>query len=232
MLEVQNLTVIRDEKKIVKEVNLHVNRGEVHVLLGINGSGKTTLAQAIMGIYPYEGSIFFEGENIDSLDVWERARLGITLAFQEPARFEGLLVKDYLLLSAKEKSMENIKLAIKTVGLPYSILFEEIGENLSGGERKRVELAAVLLMRPKLAILDEPDSGVDILSFSLISDVILRMKNNNSSVLLITHSENMINVGDKATILCDGKVAITGERSEVKNRFKYSPCPLKRWENG
>ncbi len=228
MLELRNLTVKKDGKSIVKNVNLHVNRGEVHVLLGVNGSGKTTLAQAIMGIYPYKGNIFFEGKNIDSLSVWERARLGITLAFQEPARFEGLLVKDYLILSAKEKSMENVKLAIKTVGLPYSILFEEIGENLSGGERKRVELAAVLLMNPKLAILDEPDSGVDILSFSLISDVILRMKSHNSSVLLITHSEDMANVGDKATILCEGKVAITGERNKVKNMFKYSPCPLKR----
>ncbi len=228
MLELRNLTVKKDEKNIVKNVNLHVNRGEVHVLLGVNGSGKTTLAQAIMGIYPYEGNIFFEGKNIDSLNVWERARLGITLAFQEPARFEGLRVRDYLMLSAKEKSIENVKLAIKTVGLPYSILFEEIGENLSGGERKRVELAAVLLMNPKLAILDEPDSGVDILSFSLISDVILRMKSHNSSVLLITHSEDMVNIGDRATILCEGKVAITGERDKVKNMFKYSPCPLKR----
>ncbi len=228
MLILENLSVVREGREIIKNVNLTVKRREIHLILGVNGSGKTTLAQAIMGIYPCCGRIIFEGEDITSLPVHERARRGITLAFQEPARFEGLLVKDYLMLSAKEKDMKEVERVIKMVGLPRSILFQEIGENLSGGERKRVELASVLLMKPKLAILDEPDSGIDMLSFRLISEVIEKMKDMGTSVMLITHSEDMINIADRATILCSGKAIQTGTRDEIKNLFKYSPCPLKR----
>jgi len=228
MLILENLSVVREGREIIKNVNLTVKRREIHLILGVNGSGKTTLAQAIMGIYPCRGRIIFEGEDITSLPVHERARRGITLAFQEPARFEGLLVKDYLMLSAKEKDMKEVERVIKMVGLPRSILFQEIGENLSGGERKRVELASVLLMKPKLAILDEPDSGIDMLSFRLISEVIEKMKDMGTSVMLITHSEDMINIADRATILCSGKAIQTGTRDEIKALFKYSPCPLKR----
>ncbi len=228
MLKVENLRLVREGKEILKNVNFEIAQNEIHLVLGINGSGKTTLAQAIMGIYPCEGRIIFEGKDITNLSVWERARRGITLAFQEPARFEGLLVKDYLMVSAKTKSMSKLEEIIKMVGLPRSILFQEVGENLSGGERKRIELASVLLMEPKLAILDEPDSGIDMLSFRLISEVIKRMKGMGTSVMLITHSEEMIDIADRATILCSGKVVASGEREEIKKLFKYSPCPLKR----
>ncbi len=228
MLKVENLRIVREGKEILKNVNFEIAPQEIHLVLGINGSGKTTLAQAIMGIYPCEGKILFEGEDITHLSVWERARKGITLAFQEPARFEGLLVKDYLMVSAKNKSISKLEEVIKMVGLPRNILFKEVGDNLSGGERKRVELASVLLMEPKLAILDEPDSGIDMLSCKLISEVIERMKSMGTSVMLITHSEDMINIADRATILCAGKVVASGERDEIKRLFKYSPCPLKR----
>jgi Fe-S cluster assembly ATP-binding protein len=228
LLILENLSVMREGKEIVKNVNLGVRKGEIHLILGVNGSGKTTLAQAIMGIYPSQGKIIFEGKDITHLPIYERARRGITLAFQEPARFEGLLVKDYLMLSAKDKSIAELEKVIKMVGLPRSILFEEVGENLSGGERKRIELASVLLMKPKLAILDEPDSGIDMLSFKLISEVIKKMKEMGTAVLLITHSEDMINIADRATILCSGKAIQTGTREEIRKLFKYSPCPLKR----
>lgn len=228
MLKVENLRLVREGKEILKGVNFEIAQNEIHLVLGVNGSGKTTLAQAIMGIYPCDGRIIFEGKDITNLSVWERARMGITLAFQEPARFEGLLVKDYLMVSAKTKSMSKLEEIIKMVGLPRNILFQEVGENLSGGERKRIELASVLLMEPKLAILDEPDSGIDMLSFRLISEVIKRMKSMGTSVMLITHSEEMIDIADRATILCSGKVVASGEREEIKKLFKYSPCPLKR----
>ncbi len=228
MLKVENLRLVREGKEILKGVNFEIAQNEIHLVLGVNGSGKTTLAQTIMGIYTCEGRIIFEGKDITNLSVWERARMGITLAFQEPARFEGLLVKDYLMVSAKTKSMSKLEEIIKMVGLPRSILFQEVGENLSGGERKRIELASVLLMEPKLAILDEPDSGIDMLSFRLISEVIKRMKGMGTSVMLITHSEEMIDIADRATILCSGKVVASGEREEIKKLFKYSPCPLKR----
>ena len=228
MLKVENLRLVREGKEILKGVNFEIAQNEIHLVLGVNGSGKTTLAQAIMGIYPCDGRIIFEGKDITNLSVWERARMGITLAFQEPARFEGLLVKDYLMVSAKTKSMSKLEEIIKMVGLPRNILFQEVGENLSGGERKRIELASVLLMEPKFAMLDEPDSGIDMLSFRLISEVIKRMKGMGTSVMLITHSEEMIDIADRATILCSGKVVASGEREEIKKLFKYSPCPLKR----
>ncbi len=228
MLKVENLRLVREGKEILKGVNFEIAQNEIHLVLGVNGSGKTTLAQAIMGIYPCDGRIIFEGKDITNLSVWERARMGITLAFQEPARFEGLLVKDYLMVSAKTKSMSKLEEIIKMVGLPRNILFQEVGENLSGGERKRIELASVLLMEPKLAMLDEPDSGIDMLSFRLISEVIKRIKSMGTSVMLITHSEEMIDIADRATILCSGKVVASGEREEIKKLFKYSPCPLKR----
>ena len=227
MLEIRDLTIVRDGIPIVKNINLDVRRNEIHVLLGTNGSGKTTLAMGIMGIYPVEGSILLDGKDITHLSVWERARKGITLAFQEPARFEGLLVKDYLLLSSRERSMGEVENAIKMVGLPKNIIFKEIGENLSGGERKRIELAAVLLMRPKIAIFDEIDSGIDILSFRRITGIIEELRNSGTGILLITHSEGMIDVGDRASIMCKGTIMETGNQEKIKDLFKYSPCPLR-----
>ena len=227
MLRLKNLKIIREEKEIVKDINLEIEKNEIHILLGTNGSGKTTLALGIMGIYPVTGKIFFDGENITNIPVWERARKGLTIAFQEPARFEGLLVKDYLLLSSKEKKISEIENSVKEVGLPKNIIFQEIGDNLSGGERKRIELASVLLMSPKLAILDEIDSGIDIISFKRIRKIIEKMRNTGTTVLLITHSEDMIEIGDRGSIICNGKILETGEKEEIKNLFKYSPCPLK-----
>ncbi len=227
MLRLENLEIIREEKKIVKNINLEIGKNEIHILLGTNGSGKTTLAMGIMGIYPTGGRVFLNGEDITNLSVWERARKGITIAFQEPARFEGLLVKDYLLLSSKEKKMGEIEEVVKEVGLPKSIIFQEIGDNLSGGERKRIELASVLLMEPKLAILDEIDSGIDMLSFKKIRKIIEKMRDSGTSVFLITHSEDMIEIGDRASIICNGRILETGDKEKIKKLFKYSPCPLK-----
>ncbi len=228
MLILENFSVIRNGKRIVKDVNLEVRKNEIHIILGANGSGKSTLAQGIMGIYPTEGKILFENRDISSLPVYERARLGITLAFQEPARFQGLTVRDYLLLSSRDKSIHEVNEVTKKIGLPKTILFQEMDESLSGGERKRIELAAVLLMKPKIAILDEPDSGIDMLSFKRISNIIGEMKGENRSVILITHNEDMIEIGDRASIMCQGKIIKTGERESIRRLFKNTtPCPLR-----
>ncbi len=231
MLVLKDFSVIREGKRIVDGVDLSINDGEIHIILGANGSGKSTLALGIMGIYPSEGQIIFEGRDISPLPIHERARLGITLAFQEPARFQGLTVRDYLLLSSKNKSIGEVEDVMKKIGLPRTILFQEMNESLSGGERKRIELASVLLMKPKVAILDEPDSGIDMLSFKKISQVIKEMGNNGSIVILITHNEDMIEIGDRASIMCRGKIIKTGEKGEIRNLFKSTPCPIKGDEN-
>lgn len=225
MLQLKNVSIVRGGTKIVKNVNLKFKEGNIHVLLGANGSGKSTLAQGIMGVFPVEGEIYLGDERIDSLSIHERARMGITLAFQEPARFEGIRVKDYLLLSSKSKRMSEIEEVIKMVGLPKPVLFQTMDESLSGGERKRIELAAVILMKPKFAILDEIDSGIDMVSFKRIGKAITIMKRAGTGVILITHNEDMINLGDLASIICRGEVIKTGAPRDIRNMFTSSPCP-------
>ena len=227
MLTLKNFSVIREEKRIVKNVNLNVDEGEIHIILGANGSGKSTLAQGIMGIFKTEGEIILENRNISSLPIHERARLGITLAFQEPARFQGLTVRDYLLLSSKSKKIGEVEEVMKRIGLPRTILFQEMNESLSGGERKRIELASVLLMKPKIAILDEPDSGIDMLSFKKISRVIGEMNDDGTTVILITHNEDMIEIGNRASLMCRGRIVKTGKKEEIRDLFKSTPCPVR-----
>ena len=226
MLSLRNFSVIRGEKEIVKNVNVDFKEGRIHVLLGANGSGKSTLAQGIMGIFKTEGEIMLDGKNIENMRVDERARIGITIAFQEPARFEGIKVRDYLLLSSRDKSIGEVEEIMKVVGLPKPILFQELDESLSGGERKRIELASVMLMKPKFAILDEIDSGIDMISFKRIGEAIGIMKKRGTGVILITHNEEMINLGDEASIICRGEMIKTGEPIEIRNMFTSSPCPL------
>ena len=165
----------RDGKKILRGVNLEVGDREIHSIIGANGAGKSTLAYTLMGLQGYEheeGSLTFDGEDITKLSITERARKGITLAWQEPARFEGLKVRDYLAIGAKGNggiTEEKLKEALKKVDLkPEKYLDREVGEALSGGERKRIELASIITMKPKLAILDEPDSGIDVVSLKEI----------------------------------------------------------------
>ncbi len=227
MLSLRNFSVIRGGKRIVQDVNLDFEEGAIHVILGANGSGKSTLAQGIMGIFSTGGSIVLGGEEISSLKIHERAQRGITLAFQEPARFEGITVKDYLLISSWEKKLGEVEEALKMVGLPRTMLSQDMDESLSGGERKRIELASVLLMKPRFAILDEPDSGIDIISFKRIAGAIRKMRDHGAGVILITHAEEMIALGDRASIMCNGRVVITGEPGEVRKLFTHTPCPIK-----
>jgi Fe-S cluster assembly ATP-binding protein len=200
-----------------------VGRAEVHVLLGPNGSGKSSLAYAIVGCPDYapdEGTISFAGHDVAPLSMTERARLGMTLGWQEPARFEGLTVRDYVGLGSVGGGLERIVESLEAVALaPRHYLARPVDRTLSGGERKRIELAAVLAMRPKLAILDEPDSGVDVLSLDEVAAVVRRMAEGGTAVLLITHRDEMVGVADSASLLCQGSVVLTGEPKEVRAHY-------------
>ncbi|MEJ2249503.1 MAG: ATP-binding cassette domain-containing protein, partial [Candidatus Lokiarchaeota archaeon] len=157
ILELKALTVPTFDRKknIVENISLTVKEGSIHAIIGPNGSGKSTLAYSIMGLdnyHPSAGEIYFQNEEITNLDVTERAKRGITLAWQEPARIEGLSVSKYISLGIKDKSnlKEKIIEALKIVNLnPNQYMNREIDESLSGGERKRIELAATIAMRPK-----------------------------------------------------------------------------------
>ena len=187
LLQVEYLSLRREGREILRRVNLVVRPGEVHGLLGRNGSGKSSLAYALMGCagyVPSGGRILFDGQDITRLSITERGQLGLTLAWQDPARFEGLKVKDYLSLGMKEPSRERMEEALAAVALtPLAYLERGVNSALSGGERKRIELAAVYAMQPRLAILDEPDSGIDVLSLDDIARLIRRMAEEGTTVL-------------------------------------------------
>ena len=224
MLQIKNLKLILDGKPIIDDLNLHVEKGEIHAVLGINGTGKTTLANLIMGVdyLPDDGKIIFEGEDITSYPISQRAKMGITLAWQEPARFEGLTIREYLELANELKTGE-IEDCLWTVGLPPSqFLNRAVDASLSGGERRRVELASVLAMKPKFAILDEVDSGIDVISLPHIINGIVKMKSLGSSVLLITHNEDAVEIANRASVLCAGKILKTGSPKEMCQWFRQN----------
>jgi Fe-S cluster assembly ATP-binding protein len=223
LLKVEDVWVQRPGAEVLRGVNLTVQRGEVHALLGLNGSGKTSLALTLInagGYEPEQGRILFDGQDITNLSVTERARLGLTLAWQEPARFEGLPVADYLALGMKKPTQERIEEALAAVELsPLAYLGRPVNHALSGGERKRIELAAVYAMQPRLAVLDEPDSGVDVLCIGDIMVLIRRMADEGTSVLLITHRDEMAEVADVASLMCAGTIVNTGTPAEVRSYF-------------
>jgi len=231
VLEIQNLQLGLNGKFIINGLNLRVNKGEIHGILGENGTGKTTLAYLIMGTNNYKptgGRIIFEGQDITDLSISQRAKKGISLAWQEPARIEGLRVRDYLNLSGNNSGTEKAEHYLEMVGLePARYLDRDIDNTLSGGERKRIEMASLLAMRPKLAILDEPDSGIDAISLPLILNGIVEMSKQGSSALLITHNENVVEIAHRVSVLCAGKVLMTGAAAETSHWFKNNcrSCP-------
>lgn len=158
MVEIEDLSLKSGEKTILRGINLKTKKGEIYSILGPNGAGKSSLAYILMGCAGYQpdcGKILFDGKEITGLPIWKRAKLGITLAWQEPARFEGITVKDYLLLSSKNRDgAAGAEEALHKVLLePGEYLDRKVDRTLSGGERKRIELAAVFIMRPRLAII-------------------------------------------------------------------------------
>ena len=224
MLKIEGLTLKRGDKIILYDINLTVEKGKIYSILGPNGAGKSSLAYALMGCEGYQlnhGSIIFDGQDITNLSIWQRARLGITLAWQEPAHFEGINVEDYLLFGARNKNQHDAQEALCKVLLePGEYLKRKVDKNLSGGERKRIELAAVFVMKPRLAILDEPDSGIDIISLESIISFIREIKQRGSTVLLITHRVDVAEMAEYAALIEKSSLVKKGEAKEVITFFK------------
>jgi Fe-S cluster assembly ATP-binding protein len=225
MLGIKGLAYKAGNKNILEGFSLTVEPAEVHALLGANGTGKSTLAYLVMGCEgyrPWSGEIVFDGKLINDLNIHERATLGITLAWQEPVRFEGISVRDYLTLKNKVADPSQY---LEMVGLsPELYLSRMVDKCLSGGERKRIELASVLALHPRLAILDEPDSGIDMLSTQDIVNVISAFKENGSSVLLITHREEIVLIADRASQICNGRIVCSGNPEKVAEYYKSRKC--------
>lgn len=233
ILELRDVSFAANSAGILNGLTMEFWEGYVHAVVGPNGAGKSTLANVIMGLPDYrhhEGDILFEGKSIKSLNVDERARLGITLAWQEPARFEGLKVSQFILASAREKSKDEVDRVLELVGLePVRYRNRAVDKTLSGGERKRIELASILAMKPRLVMLDEPDSGVDIEAIERIFEAIAHLKEEGTTVLLITHSARVLEKADHAFLLCSGMLVDKGETAKILEYFsgKCLPCPHK-----
>lgn len=230
LLEIKDIFYSVKEKEILSGISLALESGEIHAILGKNGTGKSTLAYLIIGCEGYipdKGGVFFEGTMINDLKIHERARLGMTMAWQEPVRFEGISVRDYLTLKNSSDPSPFLKMA----GLsPSRYLDRMVDRSLSGGERKRIELASIAALYPRLAILDEPDSGIDMLSIQDIMDIIGVLKKNGAAVLLITHREEIARIADRASQICHGKIVCSGDPLRVAEYFKSLKCDICRRE--
>jgi len=233
ILEVKNLSLSINGSRILNDVSASFQERHVHAVVGPNGAGKTTLGYAIMGLEGYRdftGDIIYKGKSIKKLSVYERAKKNITLAWQEPARFEGLTVGDFIKSSAKNKNIETVADALKKVGMnPEEYINRAVDKGLSGGERKRIEFASILAMKPELVILDEPDSGIDVESLNNMFKSIKFLKSNGTTVILITHSLAVLKQAEDAFLLCHGNIIQKGSIDEISVYFKGKciPCDHK-----
>ena len=233
ILETKDVSLSLGHKLILDELSIKFWPGHVHAVVGPNGAGKSTLASTIMGLSGYtqfDGDIVFQGKSLKGLSIDQRARQGITLAWQEPARYEGLTVENFINAGAREKTRDTSGRALELVGLdPDEYLGRAVDRTLSGGERKRIELASILTMEPKLVMMDEPDSGIDVEALERIFDAIAFLKDRGATVLLITHSAAVLRKADHAFLMCCGKLIEKGPVDGIMDYFgeKCIPCDHK-----
>ncbi len=230
ILELQSVTQELDGKRILSDLSLDFWKGHIHAVIGPNGAGKSTLASTIMGLPGYtdhSGDILLDGVSIKAAPVEERARQGITLAWQEPARFEGMSVRAFVAAGARDKRPSQIDRALQELGLEASRYRDRaVDRTLSGGERKRIELASIMVMEPRVVMMDEPDSGIDVQALELIFNALRTLKDMGSTVILITHSLAVLEQADHAFLMCCGKLLDKGSVDKIGAYFrnKCIPC--------
>ena len=231
MLEIINLKAQIEDKTILNGVNLKVNKGEVHAIMGPNGSGKSTLSSVIAGNEDYEvssGSITYEGHDLLEMAPEERSHRGVFLSFQYPVEIPGLSVSNFIKTAINEKrkafGQENIsakellqlfKEKCELLNIDKEYLSRSLNEGFSGGEKKRNEIFQMAMMEPKLSILDETDSGLDIDALKIVANGVNSLKSSSNSIILITHYQRLLNyiVPDFVHILKDGKIVMSGDKS-------------------
>ena len=233
VLEVKNLRVSVENKEIVKGISLSLHKGEVVYLFGRNGEGKSTLLRAIAGYPGYriiEGKVFFEGEDITNIPMHERAKKGLILGFQHPPEFDTIRVEDLFREIGIDLSNSRIVRYIRTLKL-RNLLKRPLNNGFSGGEKKRMETFLVLAMNPKIALFDEPDSGVDIDSLKLVASALklYREENPEASYLIVTHQGYLLDLlpGNRAMVILEGKLLCTKNPYEVYQtimKYGYERC--------
>jgi len=229
ILELRDITLELGGKPILNDLSVDFWEGHVHALIGPNGAGKSTLANTIMGLPGYthhSGDILLDGESLRGVPVDERARRGITLAWQEPARFEGLRMDRFISAGAKLKSREHVEEMLTRVGLdPERYVGRKVDKTLSGGERKRVELASILAMEPRIVLMDEPDSGIDVEALQRIFDALADFKAMGTTVIMITHSMAVLEHAEHAFLLCNGRILDKGSVGKISGYFADNCIP-------
>ena len=230
MLKIKNLHAGTENVKILKDLSLEVNAGEVHAIMGPNGSGKSTLSAIIAGNEDYEvesGSLEFDGENLLDLDPEERAHKGIFLSFQYPVEIPGISVSNFIKTSLNEKRkadgmdpmhtpklLKMMREKMELLNIKSGYLSRNMNEGFSGGEKKRNEIFQMAMLQPKLSILDETDSGLDIDALRIVANGVNKLKSRKNATIVITHYQRLLDyiVPDFVHVLYDGKIIKSGDK--------------------
>ena len=215
-----------EHKQILKDIDLTIDERFV-AITGPNGGGKSTLAKVIAGILPpTQGRILFDGEDITDLSITDRAKRGISFAFQQPVRFKGLTVKDLITLAAgRPIGVAEACSYLSEVGLcAKDYIDRELDTSLSGGEAKRIEIAMIMARATKLSLFDEPEAGIDLWSFSNLIKVFEHLHEKiNGSIIIISHQERILNIADRVIVLADGQVKQDGKREQILPELLAAP---------
>ena len=223
MLELKNISFDvaddKGQKEIIKNLSLTIDDHKFVVITGPNGGGKSTLAKLIAGIEkPTSGSIILNGEDITDKSITERAKMGISFAFQQPVRFKGIRVLDLLRIAAgKNLSLADACQYLSEVGLcARDYVKREVNASLSGGELKRIEIATVLARSTQLSVFDEPEAGIDLWSFQSLIKVFERMRKiTNGSIMIISHQERILDIADEIVVIANGTISKQGPKDEI-----------------
>ena len=207
------------QKDIINGISLKIDESKFVAITGPNGSGKSTLAKLIVGIIkPTSGKIIYNGTDITDMSISDRAKLGISFAFQQPVRFKGIKVIDLLrMASGKQLSISEACEYLSEVGLcARDYINREVDASLSGGELKRIEIATIIARGTELSVFDEPEAGIDLWSFQNLISVFERMRENTKgSILIISHQERILNIADEIVVIADGQISAQGSKDEI-----------------
>ena len=218
MLKLENISYKVEDKIILDNISLEIDERFV-AITGPNGSGKSTLAKIIAGIIPAtSGKIYLDGEDITDLSITERAKAGISFAFQQPVRFKGITVMDLIsLASGKKLSVTDACAYLSEVGLcARDYIKREVDGSLSGGELKRIEIAMINARGTKLSVFDEPEAGIDLWSFNNLIQVFEKMhERTNGSIIIISHQERILNIADKIIVVANGEITQYGNKEDI-----------------
>ena len=222
LLELKDICFTRDNRKILDHINLDIDIEKFVAITGPNGSGKSTLVKIIMGIEkPDSGKVIFDGKDITDMPINERAKLGMSFAFQQPVKFKGITVYDLLKIAAKKEiNKAQACEVLSKVGLcAKEYVDREVNGSLSGGELKRIEIATVVLRGAKLTIFDEPEAGIDLWSFNNLIEIFEKLSEEiKGSTIIISHQERIIKIYDEIVLMKAGKIEKVGKSSDILER--------------